>query len=142
MKTYWVWGRKPCLTGDEPTIILLADYPREKNAMSITPKKVFEAMPDAYNPEKAGPAEMSLQFDLSGDLGGNWVVEIEKGTCRTHQGEIKDPIATICTSDQDFLALFQGRLNAVAAYMSGRVRVDGNVVAIMNLLSFFDLPKN
>jgi putative sterol carrier protein len=39
------------------------------------------------------------------------------------------------------VAVFNGSLNAVAAYMSGRVQVDGDVTAIMNLLSFFEMPR-
>jgi putative sterol carrier protein len=108
--------------------------------MPKTPDDVFNAMPEAFKPEKAGSVEMVLQFDLSGDHGGNWVVEIGNGECKTRSGTANKPVTKIHTSDADFMALFNRDLNAVAAYMSGRVRVEGDVVAIMNLLSFFELP--
>ncbi|MBN1317901.1 MAG: SCP2 sterol-binding domain-containing protein [Anaerolineales bacterium] len=108
--------------------------------MPKTPDDVFNAMPGAFKPEKAGSVEMNLQFDLSGDTGGKWVVEIVSGECKTRSGTTSSPVAKIQTSDTDFMALFNKNLNAVAAYMSGRVRVDGDVIAIMNLLSFFELP--
>lgn len=109
--------------------------------MPATPQEVFDAMPAAFLPEKAGPVEMLLQFSLTGDQGGDWTVEIGGGRCQTHPGPADRPLAVITTSDRDFLALFQGELNAVAAYMSGRVKVDGNVTAIMNLLAFFEMPR-
>jgi putative sterol carrier protein len=90
--------------------------------------------------QQAGPVNLVLQFDLTGDDGGEWVVEIADGVCSTRRGETEDPTATIRTSAKDFIALFMGELNAVAAYMNGRVQVAGDVTAIMNLLSFFDLP--
>jgi putative sterol carrier protein len=107
--------------------------------MPSTPQEVFDAMPKAFLPLKAGAAELVIGFNLSGDQGGTWAVEIKDGVCQTRRAEPANPVATIRTSDQDFMALFSGQLNAVAAYMSGRVKVDGNVTAIMNLLSYFDM---
>ena len=49
-------------------------------------------------------------------------------------------MATITASAEDLVAIFDSSLNAVAAYMSGRVQVIGDVTAIMNLLSFFEMP--
>lgn len=109
--------------------------------MASTPQEIFDAMPGAFRPDKAGSAELSLQFDIRGEAGGEWAVEIASGTCRTWSGRAKEPIATIRSSDSDIVAVFGGSLNAVAAYMSGRVQVDGDVTAIMNLLSFFEMPR-
>lgn len=109
--------------------------------METTPDAVFNSMPDAFQAAIAGPVKLLLQFDLTGESGGEWVVEIANGICTTHRGEVENPTATIRTSTQDFVALFSGDLNAVAAYMSGRVKVAGDVTAIMNLLSFFDIPR-
>jgi putative sterol carrier protein len=108
--------------------------------MDTRPEHIFSRMPDAFQAAKAGPVKLLLQFDLTGDHGGEWVVEIADGACTTRPGETDDPTATIRTSAEDFIALFNGELNAVAAYMSGRVKVAGDVTAIMNLLSFFELP--
>ena len=110
--------------------------------MFSTPQEIFDAMPNAFLPEKAGTVELDLLFNLSGDQGGDWVVKIADGKCHTEVGKTDHPMATISTSAEDFLALFQGELNAVAAYMAGRVKVVGDVTAIMNLLSFFEWPKN
>jgi len=109
--------------------------------MFATPEQVFDVMPAAFKPGKAGSAELALQFSLSGDLGGEWGVEIGNGACQISKGQIENPVATIRSSDQDFVAIFDGSLNAVAAYMSGRIKVSGDVTAIMNLLSFFEMPQ-
>jgi putative sterol carrier protein len=113
----------------------------KEREMPATPQQIFKAMPAAFRPEKAGPVELALQFNLTGDLGGEWGVEISNGACQTSSGQVKDPIATISSNAQDFVAIFDGSLNAVAAYMSGRIQVAGDVTAIMNLLSFFELPQ-
>jgi putative sterol carrier protein len=110
--------------------------------MDTKPEQIFESMPGAFQPAKAGPVSLTLQFDLTGDHGGEWVVEIADGICNARRGDTDEPTATIRTSAQDFISLFAGELNAVAAYMSGRVKVAGDVTAIMNLLSFFDMPRS
>ncbi len=108
--------------------------------MLTTPQQIFDAMPGAFRPDKAGPVELSLQFDITGSAGGEWAVAIANGECRTWAGSAEDATAAIRASDDDIVAIFTGNLNAVAAYMSGRVQVDGDVTAIMNLLSFFEIP--
>ncbi len=108
--------------------------------MFNTPQELFDAMPAAFLPQKAGQVELALQFSLSGDHGGDWAVEISQGVCRTRPGEVEHPLAAIRSSGEDLVAIFNGQLNAVAAYMNGRVKVTGDVTAIMNLVSFFDLP--
>ena len=108
--------------------------------MPATPQQVFDAMPAAFRPDKAGAAHLALQFILEGDLGGEWSVRISNGTCQVTNDRMKNPTATIRSSAEDFVAIFDGSLNAVAAYMSGRVQVDGDVTGIMNLLSFFEMP--
>ena len=110
--------------------------------MFNTPQQVFDAMPAAFQPKKAGPVELALNFALRGDLGGEWGVCIEEGACHITEGQVQDPAATIRAGAQDFVAIMNRDLNAVAAYMSGRVRVTGDVTAIMNLLSFFDFPDS
>ena len=108
--------------------------------MPTTPQQIFAAMPNAFRPDKAGPIALTIQFNLSGEKGGEWGVTIEHGVCRTIAGQTADPVATITASAEDLVAIFDGSLNAVAAYMSGRVQVEGDVTAIMNLLSFFEMP--
>ena len=106
--------------------------------MSTTPQEIFNQMSDAFQPQIAGSAEMQLQFSLSGNQGGDWKVEIGNGTCQVSQDRLENPLATIHMRDQDFIGVFSGKLNAVAAFMSGKIRIDGDVTAIMNLLSFFN----
>ncbi len=108
--------------------------------MLDTPQAVFDALPDSFQPQKAGAAQLALQFELSGEQGGEWGISIADGVCQTSVGRVKNPVATIKMSDRDFVSIFTGKQNAVAAYMTGRIKVSGDVTAIMNLLSFFKLP--
>jgi putative sterol carrier protein len=108
--------------------------------MFETPQQVFDAMPPAFQRDKAGPVELALNFSVGGEGGGEWWLQIEDGECRVAAGQLRNPTATIRMSAEDLVAVFGGSLNAVAAYMSGRVKVTGDVTAIMNVLSFFDFP--
>jgi len=45
----------------------------------------------------------------------------------------REPDVSLCMSEQDLLAMFQGGLRPFAAYSSGRLRVQGDLNAAMKL---------
>ena len=42
---------------------------------------IFENMPQAFNAEKAGDLDATVQFDLTGEDGGTWIVVVTDGNC-------------------------------------------------------------
>ncbi|CDS11075.1 hypothetical protein LRAMOSA03339 [Lichtheimia ramosa] len=59
------------------------------------------------------------------------------------QGEIargkghRKPDAIITLADHDFVALAQGKTNGQKAYMSGRIKIKGQIMLAMNLETIF-----
>jgi hypothetical protein len=47
----------------------------------LTIDKLMSLMPKAFVPEKAGDLEAVIQFNLSGEGGGDWAVTISEGSC-------------------------------------------------------------
>ena len=41
--------------------------------------EIFQRMPEQFDSEKAGDFEATIQFDLSGDEGGEWYVVVADG---------------------------------------------------------------
>jgi hypothetical protein len=48
-------------------------------------REVLEAMPSAFLPEKAGSARALFQLNMTGDDGGQWVMEIADGLCHVRE---------------------------------------------------------
>jgi putative sterol carrier protein len=71
------------------------------------------------------------QFNVTGEQGGTWTVDCTVPEAKA--GAATDPGCTITISDRDFIDLVQGRLNGQLAFMSGKLKVGGNVALAMKL---------
>jgi putative sterol carrier protein len=106
--------------------------------MSATAREMLEAMPDAFLPEKAGDATARIQLDLAGDDGGAWLLDIAGGECNVSEEKASQADVTVTMDADDFVALYSNKLNPVQAFMSGRIKVAGNVGMVMQLLNWFE----
>ena len=91
-----------------------------------TPQQVFDAMRQAFRPDRARHVHARYQFDLNGPQGGEWWVEIKDGTFKMGRGLIDNPQVTFIASDKDWVALSNGTLSGTWATLTGRLKVRGN----------------
>jgi NAD(P)-dependent dehydrogenase (short-subunit alcohol dehydrogenase family)/acyl dehydratase/putative sterol carrier protein len=90
--------------------------------------EVFAAMPDAFVADAAGGVDVIFQYIISGDGGGDWFSTIEDGKCRVDTGTHEKPGCTLKMSDSDFLDLMNGKLPAMQAYTSGKLKIEGDIM--------------
>ena len=100
---------------------------------------IFKQMPQQFDASKAKNANFSIQFDLSGDNGGQWFAKIADGKCDTGEGTIEAPSATIRMDATDYVKMTSGELNPMAAFMTGKVKVEGDLNSVMQLQSLFGM---
>ncbi len=100
-------------------------------------KEVIEALPTAFLPDKAGDIKALVQFALTGDGGGEWALEVADGKCEVREGTADQSDVTLTMDATDFVALVNGQLNPVQAFMGGKIKVTGNVGLVMQLLNWF-----
>jgi putative sterol carrier protein len=105
--------------------------------MSSQAKEIVEAMPAAFLPDKAGDTKAVIQLDLTGEGGGQWVLDIAGGECKVRNEKAAQSDVTVTMDAEDFAALYRNQLNPVQAFMSGRIKVSGNVGLVMQLLNWF-----
>jgi len=91
-------------------------------------RMIFEKMPDAFNAEKAAGKDVTFQFNISGSGGGDWVVTVKDGACRVEAGLADKPTTTIKMTEEDFMALIQGKLDGMQAFSAGKLKVSGDVM--------------
>ena len=107
--------------------------------MSSEAKELIEGMPASFKADKAGAAKADIQLALTGDGGGEWLVQIADGKCEVNEGAESNADVTVTMEANDFVALTKGQLNAVQAFMGGKIKVAGNVGLVMQMMNWFDL---
>ena len=93
-----------------------------------TVAEVFAKMPQAFRADKAGGVNVVFQFAVSGEGGGDWYAEIKEGACRVEAGKHAAPACTLSIAAPDFLDLMNGKLPAMQAYTSGKLKIGGDIM--------------
>jgi putative sterol carrier protein len=91
----------------------------------------------------AGSASATLQQVIIGPDGERrYWIRIQDGSIDMGQGEIDAPEATITQDYDTAVALAKSELNPVTAFMSGKLRISGNMMLLMQLQgAISELPK-
>jgi len=103
----------------------------------VTPSDFFDAFERAAvsDPEAATLPDAVFRFELSGDGGGAWTLDLRRGTTASFVTRDNSPEqdATIHVDSGDWVALTTGRMNPMRAFMGGKIRVDGDLKLAVNL---------
>jgi putative sterol carrier protein len=105
----------------------------------LTPEVLFSRMPKAFQPDKAQGVDAVIQFDLSGPQGGQWVATIKDGTCAVEKGSVENPKLTLMADAIDYVGIFTGKVNPMAAFGEGKIKLKGDLGLAMKLMNFFKM---
>lgn len=103
----------------------------------------FEAKAGA-NTDAATQPNAIYQFNVTGDGGGEWNLDLTKGktTEFVGKGTHDSPGATITVSSEDWLGMLNGSLNPMQAFMSGKIKIDGDMTLAMSLQQVMNLAQD
>jgi predicted lipid carrier protein YhbT len=99
-------------------------------------KDVFERhMPEKLRnkPDVVSKINAVYQFNISGPSGGQWSVDCTQPGGLIAAGAAAAPKCTVACTDADFLNIVNGKLNAQMAFMSGKLRIQGDMGLAMKL---------
>lgn len=101
--------------------------------------EAFEHMESNFQPDKAEGVDAIFQFKMTGENGGDYWMKVQNKEAEMHEGEHDSPTMTITATADDYLALLNGELNAMAAFMQGKIKVKGDMGLALKLQSMFGI---
>ena len=103
--------------------------------MADNPKEVFEGMNTKLtaNPESVAGMNCIYQFDITGDDGGKWFVDLMGDMPDIAAGVKDDANCTITMAGQDLVDITSGKLNGQMAFMTGKLKIAGDMGLAMKL---------
>lgn len=98
----------------------------------------------AENTDAATAPNAVYQFNITGDGGGEWNLDLTKGKTDDFVGEgtHASPGATVTVSAEDWLGMVNGTLNPMQAFMSGKIKIDGDMTLAMSLQQVMNLAQD
>lgn len=90
-----------------------------------------------FDASKAKGVSAVIQIKASGDGGGNHAIVIKDGKAEVIDGLADSPNATLDVAAKDWAAINSGDLDPTMAFMSGKLRVGGDMGLMMRFQSIF-----
>jgi putative sterol carrier protein len=100
----------------------------------MTVQEFFDALPEKVDPAKTAGMNNSYVFDIAG--AGVWTVTVADGAASVVEGA-HDADCTISASEETLLKIASGDANPTAAYMSGKLKIKGDMGAALKLQKLF-----
>lgn len=89
--------------------------------------------------KKTAGMNATYQFVSTGDGGGNWFVKITNGDTQVGSGMDANPTIVLTAATQDWLDMMNGKMNGQTAFLTGKLKIQGDVTLAMKLESLFNL---
>jgi putative sterol carrier protein len=93
----------------------------------------------AFQPDRAAGVEAIVQYHLTGEEGGDWIINIAGGKCTVTEGVHPSPKMTMTADAREFADILLGKMDGMAAFMQGRLQLAGDLNLAMKLTSFFKM---
>jgi putative sterol carrier protein len=104
--------------------------------------RIFEGMEQRFVPEKAADVDADIVFEIS-DEGEthSYLVAVHDQTCKTERGSTEDPKVKLSAGLVPFVKLVTGEAQGPQLFMSGKLKVSGDLMFSTRIMTFFDQPK-
>jgi putative sterol carrier protein len=100
----------------------------------MSAREFFETLESRVDASKTAGMNNSYLFDIDG--AGKWKVDVQDGNVNVTEGE-GDADVMISASEETFEKMVSGEQNPTSAYMTGKLKVKGDMGAAMKLQKLF-----
>jgi putative sterol carrier protein len=101
----------------------------------VPAREFFETLEANVEASKIRDLNQTYLFDVTGE--GRWLVAVRDGALSVTEGWEGEADTTITTSSETFERIASGAQNPMTAYMSGKLKVSGDLSAALKLQKLF-----
>jgi putative sterol carrier protein len=102
-------------------------------------QQIFEGMRAAFVPERAAGQSAVAQWDIAASDGPHiYQVKMADGQCTVAQGTGDPARVTLGLTLPDFLRFVSGQLDGMQAFMSGKLKLSGDMMFATTMQNWFD----
>ena len=102
--------------------------------MSDSVRQFFETLESRVDPAKTAGMNNSYLFDVDG--AGTWTVRVTDGAVKVTE-ESGEADVTLAATAETFEKIARGEQNPTTAYMTGKLKIKGDMGAAMQLQKLF-----
>ena len=103
--------------------------------MAATPSEYFTELAGKVNKDKVKGMNAIYQWDITGAGGGKWHVILQNDDVKVGDGQATNPNITLTLESQNFMDLVTGKLNGQMAFLTGKLKIQGDMTLAMKLQS-------
>jgi putative sterol carrier protein len=119
---------------DEALVSLINEYGADPFLGGI-----FEEMAKRFLPDKAAGRAAVIEYDINlADGTEIYQLDVAGGACTVSKGASKEASVALTLAAPDFLRLITGKLNGVNAFMSGKLKLKGDMMLAQTMQGWFD----
>lgn len=98
---------------------------------------LFARLPGALNTVNANGVDATIQFNTSTPKH----VVVRDGSAAVHDGTAENYTVALSMADDDLVALMSGGLDGMTAFMTGKLKIDGDLMFAQRIVSLFDASR-
>ncbi|WP_017559841.1 SCP2 sterol-binding domain-containing protein [Nocardiopsis baichengensis] len=106
--------------------------------MSMSVGELFEELSTRFKSEAAAGLDRTLQWNITDVEDGVWAFRIAGGEGELIPGGVEDPDTTFSTRSETWIAIAEGRQDAMRAFMTGKLKVEGDMMLAMKVPELFE----
>jgi len=103
--------------------------------MAVSSAKEFieTVLPGKLTEDKIAGMDISIQFNITGDGGGDWNCIIKDNKAVVTTGVVENPTISLKMKDQDYVKLVNCELSGQRAFITGKLKFKGSMTAGIKL---------
>merc|ERR1712139_167980 len=97
--------------------------------ITMSAAEIIKGLEAQITPEMVKNVKGVFCFDIAGNV---FTVDLKKEG-KMHKGKVGKPDCTLIMSEEVFIELFTGKMNAQKGFMQGKYKIKGNIMASQKL---------